>query len=130
MTVHATRKGKGTYIGRNENGASVRIGHGEGEFTPGELLQLALGACQALSADHNLSHFLSDSFAAELTVQEDKNAAENRYDALAITLDVNRGQLPEDRQEKLEHRVAHAIERQCTVGRTLDHGVEHTFTLK
>ena len=50
-SAHGTRQ----YIGRNSAGAEVRIGMGPGEFSPGELMKIALATCNTLSADHRLA---------------------------------------------------------------------------
>ena len=54
-SVWAERTGTRQYLGRNHSGAEVRIGTGPGEFSPGELLKLALATCNSLSADHRLA---------------------------------------------------------------------------
>jgi len=48
--VWAKRLGTRHYLAGNEAGVSVEIG-GEGNFTPGELMKIALLTCQTLSAD-------------------------------------------------------------------------------
>ena len=58
----AQRKGKKHYVGQNGRGAKVEIGMGENQFTPGELLQLALATCHTFSADHVFAAALGKDF--------------------------------------------------------------------
>ena len=62
--VWAERAGTRQYIGRNSSGAEVRIGMGPGEFSPGELMKIALATCNTLSADHRLAKALGEGFEA------------------------------------------------------------------
>ena len=62
--VWAERTGTRQYIGRNSAGAEVRIGMGPGEFSPGELMKIALATCNTLSADHRLAKALGEDFEA------------------------------------------------------------------
>lgn len=120
----AARAGTAVYVGRNERGAQVRIGASgvEGVFSPGELLQLALATCSALSADHVLRSRLGDDFAATVGVSAESVPDENRYGSFVIEALTDLSELEPDRAEKLIERVVRAAERQCTVGRTLKAG--------
>ena len=57
-SVWAERTGTRQYLAHNGNGAEVRVGMGPGEFSPGELLKIALATCNTLSADHRLAKAL------------------------------------------------------------------------
>lgn len=123
----AERTGTRAYTGRNERGAEVLIGDGDGVFTPGELLQIALAACSGLSADHRLAHSLGQDFAAVVGVSKEKNEAENRYEHLTVEIVTDLSGLDEQARARLLERAELAIERSCTVGRTLDAGAPHTI---
>lgn len=129
--VHVERVGTRTYIGRNERGGAVRIGAGDGEgvFSPGELLHVALAACGILSADGVLARRLGDDYLAVVDVSATKPQGEDRYDFIAATIRANLGDLESDATARLIESVARAIERACTVGHSLDQGVPHQFTL-
>lgn len=75
----AERKGERYYVGHNANGATVEIGTGEGQFSPGELMKLALATCNTLSADHTLARELGDDFQASVGVETDKDSERNSY---------------------------------------------------
>jgi uncharacterized OsmC-like protein len=123
----AERTGTRAYTGRNARGAEVLVGDGEGEFTPGELLQLALATCSGLSADHRLSHALGADFAAVIGVANQKNEDENRYESLTVEIVSDLSSLDEATRTRTLERSEMAIERHCTVGRTLDSGAPHTI---
>ena len=71
--VWAERTGTRQYIGRNSAGAEVRIGMGPGEFSPGELMKIALATCNTLSADHRLAKALGEDFEATVGCSSVKN---------------------------------------------------------
>ena len=107
--VWAERTGTRQYIGRNSAGAEVRIGMGPGEFSPGELMKIALATCNTLSADHRLAKALGEDFEATVGCSTVKNDAGQR--------------------ELLNQRVASAVDRHCTVGHTIEHGAPYTTTI-
>lgn len=121
----AERTGTREYTGRSSRGAHVLIGDGPDRFTPGELLQLALAACSALSADHRLTHALGAGFAATAGVSVQKIEEENRYEHLTVEIVTDLSPLPPEEREHTLARAEAAIERHCTVGRTLSAGASH-----
>ena len=120
--VWAERVGTRQYIGRNANGAEVRVGMGPGEFSPGELLKIALATCNTLSADHRLSRALGDGFAATVGCSTVKNEAEERYESFQVEIVTDLSGLEESKRSVLTERVEGAIDRACTVGHTLEKG--------
>lgn len=121
----AERTGTREYTGRNSRGAEVLVGEGPGRFTPGELLQLALAACAGLSADHRLAHELGTDFAATAGVSAQKVENENRYGHLTVEIVTDLSELAAQARERTVERAEAAIERNCTVGRTLSAGAGH-----
>ncbi|MFH5824007.1 OsmC family protein [Georgenia sp. AZ-5] len=121
----AERTGTRAYTGRNSRGAQVRVGDGEGEFSPGELLQIALATCSALSADHRLAHALGADFEAVVGVSKEKNEEENRYESMTVEIVTDLSGLDEPTRARTLERAELAIERQCTVGRTIEAGARH-----
>ncbi len=123
----AQRCGPHQYIGHNERGAQVRVGDDDeaGAFTPGELLRLALAACTARSTEHLLTKQLGEDHAAVLGISAERDDDENRYASMLVELLVDLGELDDDARASLLEHLQSAAERQCTVGRTLSHGVAH-----
>jgi len=128
--VRVERTGTRRYVAANSRGAQVHIGGEEtdGVFTPGELLAIALGACNVMTADFPLSRRLGEDFTASVSVGRTKLAAENRYTAADV--DFVLGPEAADRLADLEPVMRRAIERGCTVARTLEAGLEVSLTIR
>src|SRR5699024_4253173 len=79
--VTVERIGPRRYTARNNRGGQVEIGgpEVEGVFRPGELLAVALGACNAMTADIPIGRRLGEDFEATVTVRPTKDTEENRY---------------------------------------------------
>lgn len=124
--LSAERAEPGVYIASNERGARVRIGKGgiRHAFTPGELLQLAIATCAAVSSEANLVHHLGEDFEATLTVNAVKNDDENRYDEIHTVFSPDLSNLDAAHVEKMVVRLEKLVDRLCTVGRTVENGAE------
>jgi uncharacterized OsmC-like protein len=90
-------------------------------FTPGELLKVALAGCGGMSADHSLARRLGQDVAVAVHVAGPSDQQENRYRTLHEQLVVDLSGLDETERARLVTVVGRAIDRQCTVGRTLEH---------
>ena len=128
--VHVERTGTRRYVARNDRGAEVQIGGEEVDavFTPGELLAIALGACNVMSTDLPLVRRLGEDFTAQVSVRRTKLAEENRYTAADVELVL--GPEAADRLAELEPVITRAVERGCTVGRTIEAGLTDTLTIR
>lgn len=126
--VWAKRLGTRHYLAGNEAGVSVEIG-GEGNFTPGELMKIALLTCQTLSADHRIARELGENGQLTAVAATVKNEAEERYESFTVDIDAALAGLDEDQLAKLRERVDVAIDRYCTVGHTAEHGAHVTTRL-
>lgn len=125
----AQRKGKKHYVGQNERGATVEIGMGENQFTPGELLQLALATCHTFSADHVFSAALGKDFEAAVGVAADKDDRRDSYSHLTVEMVADLSSLSEEQVAQLRQKSQEAIDKYCTVGHTLDDGASYDFDL-
>ncbi|TDE97490.1 OsmC family peroxiredoxin [Occultella glacieicola] len=127
----ADRTGKRTYTGHNARGAQVLIGpdDAEGVFSPGELLKISLAACNLMSADWPLSRRLGRDFRASVGVETEKVEDENRYGSGRVEIVLDLSELDEQGRADLEEVVRRAVERGCTVGRTLEAGMPHTLSV-
>lgn len=130
-TVYLERTTTHRYVGRNDRGAEVQIGlhDSDGAFSPGELLQVALAACGALSADHILSRRLGDDFAGQVDVTPKYDEELRRYDEIVTAIRVNLADVEPDKVDALIERADRAIERLCAVGRTLDQPTSHPISI-
>lgn len=126
------RTGTRTYTGRSSRGAEVLIGPVEAGavFTPGELLKIALAGCSGMSADTVLARRLGDDVAVSVRVSGQSNPVEDRYEELHEELVVDLSGLDDAARERLVTVVHRAIDRSCTVGRTLVHGATVDLTIE
>ncbi len=121
-----TRAGNRQYTAHNGRGGVIQVdgGDGDGAFTPGELLKLALAACAGLSADVSLSRRLGDDFNATVHINGPADRDEERYPELAESFELDLSSLAPDARERLVTLAGRAIDKNCTVGRTLKAGTD------
>lgn len=127
--MKAVRTGVREWICTNDRGAVVKVADAKEDdaFSPGELLQLAAATCAGLSIDHRLTHDLGEDIFVTLEVEPDRVTEENRYSGIRTRVRLDLSSLDEEQLEGLKQRVQDAIDRACTVGRTLAAGA-HTTT--
>jgi uncharacterized OsmC-like protein len=123
------RTGVRRYTGHSSRGAEVLVGSEdvEGVFTPGELLKIALAACSGMSSDHPLRTRLGDDYQATIKVSGPADREHERYPLIEEKLEVDLSGLSEDDVNRLVTVVERAIDKVCTVGRTVKSGTEVTF---
>ncbi|MBF6182641.1 OsmC-like protein [Nocardia otitidiscaviarum] len=127
------RTGTRAYTGRNNRGGEVLIASQgvPGAFTPGELLKIALAGCTGLSADFTLSRRLGDNFDATVRVSGDADRENELYPELNESFELDMSELDEESRQRLLVAAQRAIDKVCTVGRTLKAGtvVNLSFTI-
>lgn len=126
------RTGPKTYVGRNERGAEVLIGQHDhdGVFSPGELLKIALAACSTMSAERPVLRRLEKEDAPIFgAVRSIKASGHNRYGTLLTELVLPLAGLDPELRDEIEHAARRAVEKWCTVGRTLEHGAHIEITI-
>lgn len=126
------RTGTRRYTGQSSRGAQVLIGSEdvEGVFTPGELMKIALAACTGMSSDRPLSRRLGDDYDATVRVSGDADRENERYLQLDEVLEVDLSELDPEAAERLLVVVERAIDKVCTVGRTLKAGTQVSLTME
>lgn len=122
------RQGTRQYVARNARGAEVLVGDGPGRFSPGDLLKIALAGCNAMSSDRRLETVLGDDFAQVIGVSGAYDKQADRFDSFQVELVQDLSGMDETAREDLERRAAAAIERNCTIGHTLERGTTYTRT--
>ncbi|WP_206490373.1 OsmC family protein [Rhodococcus sp. KRD162] len=130
-TLWVERTGTRRYTGRSSRGAEVLIGSEsvEGVFTPGELLKIALAACTGMSSDVPLSRRLGDDYTATVEVSGAADRENELYPELNEILRVDLSEMDPEAQQRLLTVVERAIDRVCTVGRTLKAGTTVTLDI-
>ncbi len=130
-TLWAERTGTRTYTGRSSRGAQVLIGPAEAGavFTPGELMKIALAGCTGMSADAPLARRLGDDMAVTVHVSGTSDPEEERYKEMSEELVVDLSGLDEVARRRLVTVVERAIDRNCTVSRTITRGAAVHLTI-
>ena len=124
--VEVRRTGKHLFTATNDRGVEIPIGRdGEpGAFTPGELLLAAIAGCSALTSENMLTRRVGED--ARIAVRADRTKAEddpNKFASVQADFDVDLGSIEDPAErEKLVEAVQRAIERFCTVSRSVEEG--------
>jgi uncharacterized OsmC-like protein len=128
MGLEVQRDGRHSFVGRNDRGASVRLGRAgaEGAFSPAELLQIAAAGCSAVTAEELITRRVGEDAKFRVTVDADRREGASELDAVHVAFDVDVSTLAADQREALAGAVDRAIERLCTVSRTLKKGIPVT----
>ncbi|WP_284749753.1 OsmC family protein [Amycolatopsis sp. RTGN1] len=128
MGLEVQRDGQHSFVGRNDRGASVRLGRtgAEGAFSPAELLQIAAAGCSAVTAEELITRRVGEDAKFRVTVSADRREGASELDAVHVAFDVDVSTLAGDQREALAGAVDRAIERLCTVSRTLKKGIPVT----
>ncbi|MGW0180132.1 OsmC family protein [Nocardia sp. NPDC003345] len=129
-TLWVERTGTRRYTGRSSRGAEVLVGSDgvPGVFTPGELLKIALAACSGMSSDFPLSRRLGDDYDATIRVSGAADRENEVYPQLDEVFELDLSELDEAARERLLVTVQRAIDKVCTVGRTLKAGSKVTLS--
>ena len=80
--------------------------------------------------DHRLTYELGDDVHVVLDVEPERMEEENRYSAIKTVFSLDLSGLSEDELVALKKKVDGAVERNCTVGRTLEASAENTYEFK
>ncbi|WP_372664169.1 OsmC family protein [Amycolatopsis kentuckyensis] len=128
MGLEVQRDGQHSFVGRNDRGAEVRLGRtgAEGAFSPAELLQIAAAGCSAVTAEELITRRVGEDAKFRVTVSADRREGASELDAVHVAFDVDVSTLAADQREALAGAVDRAIERLCTVSRTLKKGIPVT----
>ncbi|MEE1617328.1 OsmC family protein [Brachybacterium sp. J153] len=123
-SVWADRTGARTLVGRNQRGVEIRIGHGEGEINPGELLKLALIGCAGMSSDVNLARRLGEDFPMRLWAHGTSDPADNRYHRVEEQVQLPLEGLSPEQIATVVKVFSRAVAAGCTVERSVVPGLE------
>lgn len=117
--LEVRRTGKHEFTGHNDRGAEVHIGRSgaENSFSPGELLQLAVAACSAVTAEELITRRVDANFTVK--ADADQVPGNHQYDALHVDFDIDLTGLDEVTRARLETAIRRALDLQCTVSRTI-----------
>jgi uncharacterized OsmC-like protein len=122
-SVELTRTGPSRYTATNVRGTTLSIGDGsDADFTPVELLLVALAGCTAITVDPLVSRRAEpETFGVHARADKIRDELGNHLVDILMTFDVAfpDGEAGERARALLPDAIAKAEERLCTVSRTL-----------
>ncbi|HEY7046744.1 MAG TPA: OsmC family protein [Jatrophihabitantaceae bacterium] len=124
-SVQLDRLGLGRYRATNARGGTLDFGGDDGEFSPVELLLVALGGCTAADVDYiTVKRAEPESFRVTVTGDKIRDEQGNRMVNLAVTFDVAfpDGSDGAAAREVLPQAIVKSHDRLCTVSRTIQLG--------
>jgi uncharacterized OsmC-like protein len=128
------RVANGAFTATNDRGGRIALGTGDGaDFTPTELLLVAVGGCTAIDIDI-LTSRRAEPEAFEVLVDADKvrDADGNRLTDIVVTFRVRfpAGEQGDAARALLPDAVRKSHDRLCTVGRTVETGTPITTRIE
>lgn len=129
-SVGLSRVSRGVYEATNERGGRLVLGSGEGEqFTPVELLLVAIAGCSAVDVDFITSKRAAPvRFDVRMTGDKVRDESGNHLADLSLTFDVAfpDGEAGDAARGVLTRSVTQSHDRLCTVSRTVELGTPVT----
>jgi uncharacterized OsmC-like protein len=122
------------YTVTNPRGGQITVGAGDGaDFTPVELMLIAIGGCTAIDVDILTSRRAEpDSFQVEVDAEKIRDAGGNRLTDITVTFRVAfpDGEGGDKARALLPDAVKRSHERLCTVSRTVELGTPVTTRIE
>ena len=114
------RNKDGSWDAFSDDGAHIKFGKDRGQFTPGDLMKIALAGCAALSSQFAVEHALGDGKGAKVVVDGTYDADNDAYINFSeqVVVDATEAGLSQEDADKLKERVTRHIEKACTVKHT------------
>lgn len=114
------RNKDGSWDAFSEDGAHIKFGKDRGQFTPGDLMKIALAGCAALSSQFAIEHTLGEGKGARIVVDgtydPDTDAYLNFDEQLVV--DATDANLSDEDAAKLAERIERHVDKGCTVKHT------------
>jgi putative redox protein len=122
-SVELTRIGKARFRATNVRGGTLDLGEGrDDDFTPAELLLVAIAGCSSIDVDHLVGKRVDpESFDVSIRADKIRDDLGNRLTGIRMTFDVTfpEGADGDRAKESLPRAVAQSHDRLCTVTRTV-----------
>mgnify|MGYP000846310537 FL=1 len=117
------RNKDGSWDAFSDDGAHIKFGKGRGQFSPGDLMKIALAGCAALSSQFAIEHTLGEGKGARIVVDGTYDDADNSYINFSeqLVVDAVDAGLSDADADKLKERITRHIDKGCTVSRTYVH---------
>ena len=120
--IWVERNKDGSWDAFSDDGAHIKFGKGRGQFTPGDLMKIALAGCAALSSNFAIERTLGEGKGAKIVVDGTYDADNDSYINFNETLmiDATDADLSPEDVEKLKKRVRAHVDKGCTVKHTYE----------
>ena len=132
--VTVERIANSKYTVTNERGGTITIGTGDGtDFTPVELMLIAIGGCTAIDVDILTSRRAEpESFQVEVGAEKIRDAGGNRLTDITVTFRVTfpDGEGGDKARALLPDAVKKSHDRLCSVSRTVELGTPVTTRIE
>lgn len=133
-SISLTRTEKGAYEAVNARGGRLPFGDGGStDFTPVELLLVAMAGCSAIDVDY-LTSRLAEPTGFEVAAESEKLSDEqgNHLGEVRISFDITfaEGEGGDAARTRLPDAVARSRDRLCTVSRTVQLSAPVTYTVR
>lgn len=123
----------GSWQAQSDDGATLKFGKGEGQFSPVELMQIALAGCTALSSQYAVEHAFGEGKGARVLVNGTYDPEEGTYLRFQedVTVDATNAKpaLNDENAKELKERMERHINKGCTVKHTLERGAQVRVTV-
>jgi putative redox protein len=133
-SVVIERTSVGRYVVTNVRGGSITIGTGEdADFTPVELLLVAIGGCTGADVDLITSRRAEpDQFTVRVSGDKVRDGAGNRMENLTVEFTVRfpDGAAGDEARQVLPAAVQRSHDRICTVTRTVERGTPASVSVR
>ncbi|AXT86532.1 oxidoreductase [Aeromicrobium sp. A1-2] len=127
-SVELVRTGKARFRATNVRGGTLDFGEGDDtDFTPVELLLVAIAGCSAIDVDHLVGKRVApDSFSVGVRADKIRDDLGNRLTDIRLAFEAAFPEGPDGDQarERMPASVALSHDRLCTVARTVIVGTE------
>ena len=116
------RNKDGSWDAFSDEGAHIKFGKGRGQFSPGDLMKVALAACTALTTQSAVERALGEGHGARIVVDGSYDAENDAYLNFneQLVVDATDAQLSDDDAKALEERMNRHVAKACTVKHTYE----------
>lgn len=123
----------GSWQAQSDDGATLKFGKGEEQFSPVELMQIALAGCTALSSQYAVEHALGEGKGARVLVNGTYDPEEGTYlrfqEDVTVDATSTKPALNDENAKELKERMERHINKGCTVKHTLERGAQVRVTV-
>lgn len=126
------RNKDGSWDARSDDGAHIKFGKGKGQFSPGDLMKIALAGCAALSSQMAVERATGEGNGARVIVDGTYDPETNAYLNFdeQLVIDATDARLTPEDVEQLKKRVKAHVEKGCTVAHTYEQATPVRMTVE